>query len=306
MTPHSFLDVHPDDVAWGHAIAHDTDGLPLHYVRQGQETSDVPVVLLHGWPGFWYDWRRVLPQVAQFASVLAVDLRGFGSSAKPDWSPDEAYSPEAHANNILTLLDQLHIEKALLVGYDLGSSVAQTVAQLAPERVHALVLSAPVYPGFGTRILEPSAQRERWYQYFHAIPQADQLIGHDPETVRLYLSYFYDHWLGNKEALRPKEFDAIVETYTQPGAIRESIAWYRRIAWTRRAEAGPNTSTQPPIPHPTIVLWGDADPIILAAWADKLEEYFSQLHRVQILPGVGHFVAFEAPDSVTEAIRSLL
>ncbi len=300
MTPHPFFDMHPDEAAWGHGIAHDKDGLPLHYVRQGQGTSDVTVVLLHGWPGFWYDWRRVIPQVAQFASVLAVDLRGFGSSAKPDWPPDEAYSPEAHASNILTLLDQLHIEKALLVGYDIGSRVAQVVAQLAPERVHALVLGAPIYPGFSTRRLELDAQRERWYQYFHAIPQADQLIGHDPETVRLYLSYFYDHWLGNKEALRPKEFDAIVQTYAQPGAIRASIAWYRL------APASSSPTTQPSIPHPTIVLWGEADPILLAVWADTLKDYFSQLHRVQILPGIGHFVSFEAPASVTEAIRSLL
>src|ERR1700737_842525 len=109
MTPDSFFDLHPDDVAWGHAIAHDRDGLPLHYVRQGQGKPDSSVLLLHGWPGFWYDWRRVIPQVAQFSSVIAVDLRGFGSSAKPDWSPDSAYSPEAHASNVLTLLHKLQI-----------------------------------------------------------------------------------------------------------------------------------------------------------------------------------------------------
>jgi pimeloyl-ACP methyl ester carboxylesterase len=301
MIPDTFFDLHPDDAAWGHAFAHDRDGLPLHYVRQGQAKPDVAVLLLHGWPGFWYDWRRVIPQVAQFSSVIAADLRGFGSSAKPDWPPDSAYSPEVHARNVLALLDHLQIEKTLLVGYDIGSRVAQTVAQLAPERVQALVLCAPVYPGFGSRPLEPEAQRERWYQYFHTITLADQLIGHDPETVRLYLSYFYDHWVGNKEALRPKEFDAIVETYAQPGAIRGSIAWYRRTG----AASGPK-SQQAPIPHPTVVLWGEADPILLPVWADQLNAYFSQLLRVQMLSGIGHFVPFEAPAPLIEAIRSLL
>jgi hypothetical protein len=64
--------------------------------------------------------------------------------------------------------------------------------------------------------LEPAAQKERWYQHFHTITQADQLIGHDRETVRLYLSYFYKHWVGNKPALRPKEFEA-------PDALVEAI-----------------------------------------------------------------------------------
>lgn len=300
MRTDPFFDLHPDHAAWGHAVTPDRDGLPLHYVRQGEGKSDVAVLLLHGWPGFWYDWRRVLPRVAQFASVIAVDLRGFGSSAKPDWPPDSAYSPEANASNVLTLLDHLQIEKALLVGYDIGSRVAQTVAQQAPERVQALVLSAPVYPGIGTRLQGPEVQRECWYQYFHTIAQADQLIGHDLETVRLYLSYFYDHWIGNKEALRPKEFDAIVQVYAQPGAVRGSIAWYRRASFGQLAKSPPA-----PIAHPTVVLWGEADPVLLAAWADQLQAYFSQLLRVQILPGIGHFVPFEAPDQIIEAIRSL-
>lgn len=114
-----------------------------------------------------------------------MDLRGFGFSAKPDWPVHSAYSPEAQAKNVLTLLDQLNVESIVLGGYAIGSRVAQMITHMAPERVHSLVLSAPVYPGFGTRPLEPEAQQERWYQHFHMLPQADQLIGHDQETVRL-------------------------------------------------------------------------------------------------------------------------
>ena len=301
-----FLDLHPDDVAWGHASAQDSDGLPLHYVRQGQGRSGFAVLLLHGWPGFWYDWRRVIPQVARFSSVIAVDLRGFGSSAKPDWSPDPAYSAEKQARNVLALMDQLQLESALLVGYDIGSRVAQTVTQLSPGRVQALVLSAPVYPGYGTRPLEPDSQRERWYQHFHMLAQADQIIGHDQETVRLYLSYFYDHWVGNKEALRPKEFEAIVQVYAQPDAVRGSIAWYRAGGGSGQLARSYPTSQTAPIAQPTIVVWGELDPVLLPAWADQLETYFSHLVRVQMLPGISHFVPFEAPEPLVEAIHALL
>ena len=304
MPVDEMFDILPQDAAWGHAMAHDADGLDLHYVRQGQGSPTV--LLLHGWPGFWYDWRRVLPRLAQLTSVIAMDLRGFGASAKPDWPARSAYSAEAQARNVLALLDQLQLERILLVGYDVGSRVAQTVAQMEPSRVQGLALAAPVYPGFGTRPLEPAAQKERWYQHFHTLAQADQLIGHDRETVRLYLSYFYEHWVGNKQALRAQEFEAIVETYTQPGAVRGSIAWYRAGGGSGQVAASYPQSQLAPITHPTAVVWGEADPILLSSWADRLEEYFPQLVGVQMLAGIGHFVPFEAPDAFVKAIRTVL
>jgi pimeloyl-ACP methyl ester carboxylesterase len=172
--------------------------------------------------------------------------------------------------------------------------------------VQALVLGATLYPGVGTRSLQPEAQRERWYQHFHTLAQADQIIGHDRETVRLYLSHFYDHWVGNKQSLRPKEFDAIVEMYTQPGAVRGSIAWYRAGAGSGQIVASPSPEDLLPIQQPTTVVWGEKDPILLSTWTDRLEDCFSRLLRIQILPGIGHFVPFEAPDVLVEAIRSVI
>ncbi len=115
MNTDQMFDVPVQDALWRHATALDADGLELHYVRWGQGTPQV--LLLHGWPGFWYDWRRVFPRLAQFTSVIAMDLRGFGFSAKPDWPVHSAYSPEAQAKNVLTLLYQLNVESIVLGGY---------------------------------------------------------------------------------------------------------------------------------------------------------------------------------------------
>lgn len=298
------VDIPAGDPSWRHATASDADGLELHYVQWGEGIPQV--LLLHGWPGFWYDWRRVLPRLAPFTSVIAPDLRGYGASAKPDWPVQSAYSSDAQARNMLALLDQLGIERIVLAGYDIGSRVAQTLARLVPDRVRALVLAAPVYPGFGARPLEPAAQRERWYQHFHQLPQADALIGHDRETVRLYLSHFYEHWLGNKQALRPAEFEQIVTTYAQPDAVRGSIAWYRAGGGSGQMALTAGTTPLATIAQPTQVLWGEVDPILPAAWADRLDETFVQLLEARVLPGIGHFVPFEAPDAVVEAIRTLL
>jgi pimeloyl-ACP methyl ester carboxylesterase len=303
---HDFLDVHPDDPRWGHARAPGAAGVEIHFVRQGQ---GAPVVLLHGWPGFWYDWRRVIPTLSRSADVLAPDLRGFGASGKPAGPPDRVYTPDAHAADMVSLIDHVRLDPAVLVGYDIGARVAQTLARLAPELIRALVLLNPPYPGIGDRRFEPSAQREFWYQHFHTLPWADQLIGHSRETVRVYLRHFYDHWAGRKEAVRPRELEHIVELYSRPGAVAASIAWYRGGSGTGLArmlhEATAPDVQGPTISQPTIVLWGDADPIFPVSWADQLPRYFSRV-SLRLLPGVGHFVPLEAPGEVVEAVKAAL
>ena len=75
-----YLDRHPGDPEWGHAYGPGADGVRLHYVRRGHGE---PVLLLHGWPGFWYDWRRVVVPLAEEVDVVAIDFRGFATRTSP-------------------------------------------------------------------------------------------------------------------------------------------------------------------------------------------------------------------------------
>jgi pimeloyl-ACP methyl ester carboxylesterase len=174
------LDRLPDDPAWGHARVAGSGGVTLHYVRLGQGR---PVLLLHGWPGFWYDWRRVLVPLSATADVIAPDFRGFGDSDRPDLPPLEGYTPEILADDLLALLDGLGITRVVVAAYDIGATVAQNLAIRRPERIRALALFNPTYPGIGARRSDPSVQREFWYQHFHALAWSDRLIAHDRETV---------------------------------------------------------------------------------------------------------------------------
>jgi pimeloyl-ACP methyl ester carboxylesterase len=288
------------DPRWPHGFGPGSNGVRLHYVRQGAGPA---VLLLHGWPGFWYDWRRVLPALAGEADVIAPDFRGFGDSDHPRLAPAEGYTPEVLAADMVALLDHLAIGRVTVVAHDIGATVAQVLARTAPDRVGALVLLNPPYPGIGARRFEPQAQREFWYQHFHNLDLAEQLVGYNRETVRRYLAHFYQHWAGRKEALRPEEFESIVEAYGRPGAFAASIAYYRARAGARGREAAPGAVA--PIAQPTHVLWGEADPVIPAAWADRLPEYFQRL-TLRLLPGVGHFVPVEAPADVIETVRMAL
>jgi pimeloyl-ACP methyl ester carboxylesterase len=293
-----FLDLHPDDPAWGHGFGPGTDGIRLHYVRRGQGRS---VVLLHGWPGFWYDWRRVIPRLAGEADVIAPDFRGFGDSDKPDLPPGETAIAVRFAGDVVALLDALGLTRVVVAGHDVGAAVAQELARRAPDRVAALVLFNPTNPGIGARRYEPAVQPEFWYQHFHVLPWSHLLAGYNRETTELYLRHFYDHWAGRKDAVRPREFAAIVDKYARPEAMRASFDWYRARVVERRRQMDADPATLV-IACPTIVRWGDADPVFPATWSDRLGETFPDL-RLRVLPGVGHFVPFEAPDEAVQAIR---
>jgi pimeloyl-ACP methyl ester carboxylesterase len=295
------LDMLPDDPAWGHGSGAGSGGVSLHYVRLGRGE---PVVLLHGWPGFWYDWRRVLVPLSDVADVMAPDFRGFGDSDKPDVPPAEGYTPEIFADDVAALLDDLGIAEVVIAGYDIGATVAQTFAVRHGNRVRALALFNPAYPGIGERRFDPSVLPEFWYQHFHALDLSDRLISRDRDTVREYLAYFYDHWSGRKDAIREREFEAIVDTYARPGSVKASIAYYRARAAARRTQVGAPAGS-PTIRQPTVVAWGELDPVMLAAWSDRLGETFPD-HELSLLPGVGHFVPIEAPEETTDAIRRAL
>lgn len=293
--------INPNDSKWQHKYGVGVNGVRLHYVRQGMGHQK-KVLLLHGWPGFWYDWRYVIDPISEFADVIAPDFRGYGDSDKPDILPSEGYTPDILANDVLKLLDAEGFEEVTIVAHDIGATIAQLLARKAPQRVKGLVLCNPPYPGIGQRRFEPQAQKEFWYQTLHNLDWAENLIGYNRDTVRMYLQHFYQHWVGNKQALNPEDFETIVEQYAKPGAVKGSISYYRARAGARQSEASNDPKTLQ-IHTPTVVLWGEADPVIPSAWSDRLGEYFTN-HTLKLLPGIGHFVPFEAPDEIITVLQS--
>jgi pimeloyl-ACP methyl ester carboxylesterase len=273
------------------------DGFRLAYDRAG---AGPPVVLLHGWPGTRRDYREVVPLLTGAADVVVPDLRGFGESDRHDAPPADAYSAAAQAASVLGLVDELGLDRPVLVGYDVGSRVAQAVARLRPDAVRALVLSPPL-PGVGERVLEPEAQRELWYQPFHRLALAGELIDGRPEAVDAYLRHFWEHWSAPGWSPAPDELGALVELYARPGAFAASIAWYRAgsgtvaVALTERAPAPEDRLTTP-----TTVLWGAHDPLFPPEWSDRLDAFLAaaQLH---VLPHAGHFTPLEAPEAMAAA-----
>jgi pimeloyl-ACP methyl ester carboxylesterase len=274
-----------------------TDGFRLAYDRAG---AGPPAVLLHGWPGDRRDYRQVAPRLTGL-DVVVPDLRGFGESDKQLADPAAAYSAAAQARSVIALIEELGLRDVVIAGYDIGSRIAQTVAAARPGLVRGLVVAPPL-PGIGARILGADAQREFWYQSFHQLALAAELIDGRPGPVRAYLAYFWSHWSGPSFRLADADLDHLVESYGRPGAFTASIGWYRAGA----GSVARSLAEQAPPPAgrlhvPVTVLWPGHDPLFPVAWSDRLDDFFDDA-ALRLLPSAGHFSPLEAPDEFAAEI----
>jgi pimeloyl-ACP methyl ester carboxylesterase len=277
------------------------DGFRLAYDRSGRGPA---VIMLHGWPGGRSDYRKVVPLLVEAADVITPDLRGFGESDQLPADPAAQYSAAAQARSVAGLIGELGLTGPVIAGYDIGSRIAQTLAAERPDLVRALVISPPV-PGIGERILGPDAQREFWYQQFHRLDLATQLIDGHPEAVRAYLRHFWEHWSGPDFDLPVQHLEDLVTAYAPQGAFAASIGWYRAGA----GSVARSLAEQPPAPAdrntvPTTVLWPAHDPLFPLEWSDRIGEFFAAARLIH-LPGAGHFTPLESPAEFAAAITAL-
>ena len=189
----------------------------LHYVSAGEGDT---VVLLHGWPQTWFEWRHVISQLAKNYHVIAPDLRGLGDSTRPL----SGYDKKTIANDIRLLLkEHLSIEKIFLAGHDWGGPIAFALTAAHPDEVRCLTIVDTVIPGDGTDTFAGS----RWYHAFHWIPDLPEFLTQERE--RSYLEYFYRNWGARPDALSEDAITEYVRAYSQPGAMRAGFNYYRAL-----------------------------------------------------------------------------
>jgi len=276
------------------------NGVRLHYWREGRGR---PLILLHGWPEFCRTWRRLIPLLEGEFELIAPDLRGFGDSDKPYDGPSDAMTPEVLADDLEALIEALDLpEPPGLVAHDVGSAVAQALARRRPESLAGLFFFNCVYPGIGARWAAPEHLSEVWYQSFHLLPLAAALVGQSRESCRLYLAHFLTHWSGVPGAF-DEDLEAWVDNFVKPGNLQGGFNWYRSVRAQRLAVMRGEAPAAAPIALPTRVLWGGRDPVLKAAWRDRLPEFFTRL-EVSVAPEAGHFVQMEQPALAAEAIAA--
>ena len=284
---------------WHHSTV-ETNGVRLHVVTAGPDDGD-PVVLLHGFPEFWYAWHHQIPALAEAGyRVVAPDLRGYNCSEKP--SGVDAYHLDELVGDVAGLVNHYDGSSAHIVGHDWGGLLAWQTAIDRPGVVDRLaVLNAP-HPSAYERAIRTSLTqlRKSWYVFYFQLPILPELgLGWNDFAL-------LDRLLGDG-TVRPDAFtDRDIERYkralARPGARTAALNYYRALA-RRNARL---TLTRGgvgdlPVRVSTLLVWGEQDEALDISLTEGLEEWVPDL-RVERLPEASHWVQFDAPDRVADLL----
>jgi epoxide hydrolase 4 len=263
----------------------------LHYVEAG----DGPlVVLLHGFPEFWFGWRlQIAPLAAAGFRVVAPDTRGYNLSSRP--TGVAAYSADKLADDIRGLIRERGAESAFVVGHDWGGTIAWTMAMNHPEVVDRLAILDAAHPRtLQEGLPHPGQLRRSWYFFYFALP------GLPEQQVRAGRFRFFRRFLRDaRPPYTPQELDRYVEAWSQPGAVTAMINYYRCSVRTppKKAKAAIR-----PISSPTLVIWGQRDRFLGPRLAEPSRDDVPNLDRVERLPNASHWVHHDEAERVNQLL----
>ena len=277
-----------DNMTFSHHTV-SVNGIQLHYVMGGHGD---PLVLLHGFPQSWYEWRHVMPALAKNYTVVAPDLRGFGDSSKPE----TGYDGKTTAEDIYQLTSQLGFNKILLVAHDVGSQTAYSYAAAHPDNVSKLVLMDFPFPGF----LPPEFGEDGpWWFAFHQVPNLPETLVQGKE--REYISWFFKGLAYNPSAITEDDIDVFAKHFSAPGGMRGAFEHFR--SFPVDAEQNKESATHK-ITMPVLVLGGDVYPALGGDLPGNFALSSTQALATNVtgitVPLSGHWIPEEQPDFVIE------
>jgi pimeloyl-ACP methyl ester carboxylesterase len=262
------------------------DGVRLHFRIGG---SGFPVVLLHGFAETGHMWDPVLPHLAAAHTVIVPDLRGAGASSRPEGG----YDKKTMAQDIHALLGSLGVDKATIVGHDIGLMVAYACAARYPAETGRVVLMDAFLPGIGNW-KDMWLMRDLWHFHFYGEVPLALVAGRE----RIYLEHFWNDFAADPRHSVPEaDRERYAAAYAQPGAMRAGLEWFRNV---ERDAADFARMAQHRLRMPVRVIAGEKSggPFLIEQVrlvADDVDG--------TIIPGVGHWLLEEAPDRVIPILQ---
>jgi pimeloyl-ACP methyl ester carboxylesterase len=266
-----------------------TNGIRLHVVQTGSRYGSL-VILLHGFPEFWYGWRRQLqPLVEAGFRVWAPDLRGYNLSDKPRGIP--AYRLDELACDVLGLINAAGVDKCYLVGHDWGAAIAWWVALRYPERLHKLAILNVPHPAVMMKTLSTSfAQlRRSWYIFFFQIPFfAEAILRNDDwnPVVKMLVG------TSKPGSFTPQDIELYRQAWWQNGAFTAMLNWYRAAL-----QLPPDVSGNQHIHVPALMLWGVNDSALGREMAEPSLDLCDQ-GKLVFFEDSSHWIHLDEADAV--------
>lgn len=264
----------------------EVNGTRLHYVIGGK---GAPLVLLPGWPRTWYQFHKVMPQLARHYQVIAPDLRGMGDSDKPV----AGYDKKTMARDIYELLRSLGHRRAYIAGEDIGSQVAYSFAANHPEATRKLALWESGHPTelFNEiPVLPQPGQPALWWFALNQIRELpEQLL---EGRFRFVLDWLIDYQGGDPRAFSEKTRAIYAAAYNTPDAIRAGNGWYQTFQ-----QDIADLKDYPVLTMPVLGIGGQYYDYLLA----QMEGLATDVRYVEF-KGAGHYLAEERPEDIVREL----
>ena len=283
--------------SWTHGFAH-MNGVRLHYVTQGEGPL---LVLLHGFPEFWYSWRQQIPELAKHFKVVAPDLRGYNESDKPVGVAN--YRIDTLTADVMGLIRAFGEEKAIIVGHDWGGGIAWAFAADYPQATEKLIVMNCPHPTPFQKHLRANRRqlRRSWYMFFFQIPWLPELGLR--LTAKRFMEQAFRGMAIRKEAFPDEELKRYVEAIRKPGAARAAINYYR-AAFREVVRRGERQFAK--IACPTLLIWGEEDIALGKELTYDMEQYFTDRFEIKYIPQCSHWVQQEQPELVNQYMVEFL
>ncbi|SDR42377.1 alpha/beta fold hydrolase [Natronobacterium texcoconense] len=276
----------------GNSTFRSVNGLQLH-ARVAGDPDDPLVVLLHGFPEFWYGWHEMIePLVEDGFRVLAPDQRGYNRSEKPE--SVRAYRRPELARDVVELIATESRDTAAVVGHDWGGIVAWELALRYPQVVDRLaVVNAPHPTAFRRQLLSnPDQIRRSWYAYTFQLPWL-------PERVCRYDDFrVLERALrgtADSEAFSDADLERYRRAWRREGALTGMLNWYRANA------RYPSPPPRDRVDAPTLVAWGEEDTALVPELAIDSYDHCTD-GRLELFPDASHWLPREKPDRLAELL----
>ena len=273
-------------------LAFNNGDVSLHAVAAGPEDGPV-VVLLHGFPEFWYSWhRQIEPLAVAGFRVIVPDQRGYNLSSKPVGV--SLYAMPELVSDVIAMADQLGQEKIFLAGHDWGAAVAWSAALLHPQRIAKLIVLNVPHPSVMRKFLStrPRQFLRSWYMFFFQLPWL-------PEA----LFSAFNFRAGSRSLLRSsragtfsaEDLGQYRAAWSQPGALTAMINWYRALFRIRIKLQNKTVRV------PTRILWGERDDFLLTEMAHESLRYCTSADLFTFANAT-HWLQHEEPARVSELL----
>lgn len=278
--------------AWQHKYIV-SNWVKLHYVTAGEGPL---MLMLHGFPEFWYSWRHQIPEFAKDYNVVALDMRGYNESDKPQ--EQTAYAMKELIADIEGVIRALGYDRCILVGHDWGGAIAWCFAYAHPEMVERLiVLNMPHPAKFVESLRSPQQLLRSWYILFFQLPLLPELFlqAWDYSLIDRILT----EMAVDKSTFTPADIEAYKDAAARRGALTAMLNYYRNIA------NGLLQKDWGVLSVPTLMIWGEEDTALGKDLTYGTQAYVSDF-QIHYIPNCSHWVQQEQPELVNQYMREFL